>query len=145
MKSCHALHCVQALSGRHLCLCLQLLSHRSVHAWARRPFEKHWPFTAATDRCWWSAWRVVVRQLGLISLWAIWCCTTLQEVLPWACKASSQVVTFLGWGKEKHWLSCRDPRRTRACCSFPQGEVYYRCLSAEMTLSLSGSCTHVVI
>lgn len=72
-------------------------------------FEKRWPFSAATGRCWWSARRLVVRQVGLISSWARWCCATLREVLLWACEARSQAVTFLCQAKEKHYLSQSNP------------------------------------
>lgn len=100
--------------NRHLRLGGELFPPHSVHASAPWLFEKHWPFTAATDRRWWSAWQVVVRQVGLISLWVGWCCSTLQKILLWACKAPSQAVTFLGRGKENHQLSWRDPWRKRA-------------------------------
>lgn len=123
--------------NRHLSLSLDLFLPRSVHASAPWPFEKHWPFTAATDRGWWSAWRVVVRQVGLISLWASWWCATLQEIRLWACKAWSQALTFLSWGKEKHQLSWGDPLRMRMCCYILLGgHVYYKCLCLY-TLSTS--------
>lgn len=109
------------LHDGHLRLCLELFPPRSVHASAPWPFEKHWPFTAAADRRWWSAWRVVVRQVGLISLWASLCCATLQEILLWACRTPIQALTFLGWGKEKHQLSWRDPWRMRTHYFLPLG------------------------
>lgn len=80
-------------------LSLELFPPHSVQASVPWLFKKRWPFTAATDRHWWSAWRVVVRQVRLISLWAGWCCATLQKILLWACKATSHDLLRLGYWK----------------------------------------------
>lgn len=66
---------------------LNLFPPCCVHAPAHGLLEKRWPFAAATDRRWWSAWQVVVRQVGLISSRAGRCRATLQKILPWACKS----------------------------------------------------------